>query len=302
MKPTIRFLIGALLCLASCSGCTHMQLRRSTAHQIRTITDLQQQQIVDNLAMFIVNPHATPHFAVPAAGSAQVSDSASGATTLVWNPTTIVSEALNAAASRSVSQNWTLAPINDPDRLELMRCAYQLAAGYPLQTGAACPDCCAAFDTWYGGTDGCGRPCIPSTGWYGVGCKKDVPKDACVVGHFCGTYVWVPMSGFNELHQLTMAILDFATAEFSTPPSQEVVKKWSYKKEGGYLLESVTITTNDPNGEMAAKAPIQPLPPVTDEEAMNAMESRAREYHPPAMFRPRRNLFTPNRSILQLPR
>jgi hypothetical protein len=48
-------------------------------------------------------------------------------------------------------------------------------------------------------------------GWFGVGQKRDVPKHACYVGHYCHTYVWVPPENVELLTRLTLAILDIHT-------------------------------------------------------------------------------------------
>jgi hypothetical protein len=48
-------------------------------------------------------------------------------------------------------------------------------------------------------------------GWFRVGQKKDVPKHACYVGHYCNTYVWVPPENTELLTRLTLAILDIHT-------------------------------------------------------------------------------------------
>jgi hypothetical protein len=48
-------------------------------------------------------------------------------------------------------------------------------------------------------------------GWFVVGQKKDVPKDACYVGRYCNTYVWVPPENLELLTRLTLAILDIHT-------------------------------------------------------------------------------------------
>ena len=44
----------AILVLAA-TGCTHLQLERSTIHQTATLTDLQYQQVLNNLAMLLRN-------------------------------------------------------------------------------------------------------------------------------------------------------------------------------------------------------------------------------------------------------
>jgi hypothetical protein len=48
-------------------------------------------------------------------------------------------------------------------------------------------------------------------GWFGVGSRRDVPKNACYVGRYCNTYVWVTPSNLESLTRLTLAILDIHT-------------------------------------------------------------------------------------------
>jgi hypothetical protein len=50
-----------------------------------------------------------------------------------------------------------------------------------------------------------------TTGWFGVGGKRDVPKHTCYVGRYCDTYVWVPPENLEHLTRLTLAILDIHT-------------------------------------------------------------------------------------------
>jgi hypothetical protein len=46
-------------------------------------------------------------------------------------------------------------------------------------------------------------------GWFNVGRRRDVPRDACFVGHHCGTYVWVNRDQLDALNKFTLVILDF---------------------------------------------------------------------------------------------
>jgi hypothetical protein len=50
------------------------------------------------------------------------------------------------------------------------------------------------------------------TGWFGVGSRRDVPKDACFVAHEGKVYIWVTTEHRDELSKFTMALLDIATA------------------------------------------------------------------------------------------
>ena len=49
-------------------------------------------------------------------------------------------------------------------------------------------------------------------GWYGVGRRRDVPRDARYVAHDGPVYVWVCASGMEGLTRFTLAVLDIATA------------------------------------------------------------------------------------------
>ena len=51
---------------------------------------------------------------------------------------------------------------------------------------------------------------IPS-GWFGVGGKRDVPKNACYVAREGKVYVWVTPENLAELGKFTLAVLDIAT-------------------------------------------------------------------------------------------
>jgi hypothetical protein len=50
------------------------------------------------------------------------------------------------------------------------------------------------------------------TGWFGVGGKHDVPKNACYVAREGKIYVWVTPDHRADLSKFTMVILDIATA------------------------------------------------------------------------------------------
>jgi hypothetical protein len=52
--------------------------------------------------------------------------------------------------------------------------------------------------------------------WFCVGKKKDVPKDACYVGHYKDCYVWVMPDGLEDLANTTMAVLDIIHARGPT--------------------------------------------------------------------------------------
>ena len=211
-----------------------------------TVGSLEQQQVLDNLAMFVYNPNSLPYFSYPNQGSAIVSDqeaagatpafgrlAGSGTVSTVTKGATARSRgprsaplgpkhlgdflltALGLSATGQVTnqQSYTLTPINDPRKLELMRCCLSTGHQPLLRRGTAkgCPDCQARFNTFYTG-DPNGNiqqssvgtvtsECLKSSYcWFHAGCKKDVPKhcECLPVGHYCGVYVWVTCEGRNE--------------------------------------------------------------------------------------------------------
>jgi hypothetical protein len=145
---------------------------------------------------------------------------------------------LSGSAQRSQQEAFTVTPVNDPRKLELMRCAYQLAVrscGRGAVSGT-CPDCMTRFKVFYTGdpngdirqgangivtSESLNSNCC----WFHIGCKKCVPKHSpCIaVGEYCGCYVWVLPEGQDELTKLTLAILDYALHDPPAKRSKEVV-------------------------------------------------------------------------------
>lgn len=128
-----RFVLVLAVLLAT--GCTHHQLRYDTINQADTLNDIYRRQVLDNLAMFVVDPHSIPHFAIPNGGTSTVSDTGS----LAFSPLNAFRKVAGLTGSRNVQESWALSPVRDPDKLRRMRCAYQQAVG----ACEDCIDCCA---------------------------------------------------------------------------------------------------------------------------------------------------------------
>jgi hypothetical protein len=123
-----RLIILSAVVVAS-SGCTVLQLKRTTIHESETLGDIYQQQVLDNLAQFVHDPDALADFAVPSQGSSQVTDTiAQGSSNLQWIPSEFSMATLGLPeGNRAIQASWTLDPVRDPRKLFLMRCAYQKA-------------------------------------------------------------------------------------------------------------------------------------------------------------------------------
>jgi hypothetical protein len=48
-------------------------------------------------------------------------------------------------------------------------------------------------------------------GWFRVGGKRDVPKDACYVGRYCDRWVWVSREGLEGLTEFTLTVMKLST-------------------------------------------------------------------------------------------
>jgi hypothetical protein len=217
--------------------------------------------------MFVHDAGSLPSFAFPNAGGTDVTDGASFGNDMKWvRPTNALKNFLfteNLArfgSSRSMKEAWTLTPVYDVRRLELMRCAYQdaVACSGLRSTNMDCPDCDKIRRAFYLGqpsdryddldeknnlsawTEKTGRTtpaCFTSVRWLCCGKKKDLPKDKCTkIGHYCGTYVWLNKGGQNELTKLTMVILDYAYSTQPGPRPKSTKDITIYMDEQGELI------------------------------------------------------------------
>ena len=145
--------IPALITVLILSGCTtHRALRRNTVKQAETVTDIHQQQVLDNLAKFLHDPYAVPSFALATQGTSDVTDRGSTGGTTIWNSGGFSTFTLPFSGDRTAKENWTMTPITDPRKLELMRCAYQrVLANCGVAESICCPDCKKRFNKFYTG-------------------------------------------------------------------------------------------------------------------------------------------------------
>jgi hypothetical protein len=280
MTRIFGWLIGFLL--LSNAGCTNVQLRKSTLDQGSTLSDIQYQMILRNLACFAANPSAIPWHVSIISGTAQVADSGSarsnflpqfspnrGNRWLEWGP--------GVTGSRTIVEQWSTNPIVHTDALKVLQMAYRRAFGFEEMPDKNLLDDIAhdikkqitstedlrtetalfyqsqfaqlkqSYNSLRHATNSTvgDQQIMPGEGeldpdadkksplvrevarevndivddlrtiptnWFGAGCRRDVPKDACFVAHEGKVYVWVTSEHRDDLSKFTMAILDIATA------------------------------------------------------------------------------------------
>jgi hypothetical protein len=241
-----------LLMLVSSSGCTHMALQRDTVRTSGTLADLQYLQVLDNLARFHAHPDTMPSASTLSAGTVSLNDQASAGFSPTYAPTltfaqqgggpVILQMLFPFTGQRSLTENWSLSPVTDADNLRRLRCAYRL-----LVMGDETPNaeyCRKQMKDFFAGESAGLVDYYPPRGWYGVGCKKDVPKDACYVGCCGEVYVWVMPEGMNGLSLFTMGALDLATGKMRTP-QRTVIRKYKGELKPENLVETQVTTTED---------------------------------------------------------
>jgi hypothetical protein len=272
-RNMFRCLVTTCISVCSLSGWASAQLTRRTLDQAATFPAVQNCQVLDNVARFSNNPAAIPYFAMITGGTAQATDAGS-ATALVF-PNYLLGSTGHAIwsgqygpkVSSTIQENWNITPVTDPDKLRRMRCAYQyLIQGQPTACAscAGCPewlDCLKQMQDFFC-PDGCKRhpdgsivdptncdeclECYLPRGWYYLGCKHDVPKTACYVGHDCDTYAWVTAEGLDGLSRFTLAIIELAAKSL---PRDEVVVRRIYK--GDWVHGQAPVRTEVDSKETA---------------------------------------------------
>jgi hypothetical protein len=127
-------------------GIAQFTFQKDTVRTTNTLTDLEYQQVLDNLARFYNNPDTMPSFAVATAGTVSVLDRTGGGVSPTYSPTLpfnlqgggalpVLSLLFPLSAQRAVTENWSLTPITDADNLRRLRCAYRL-----IVMGESMPD------------------------------------------------------------------------------------------------------------------------------------------------------------------
>jgi len=222
-------MLGFLL-ISLTLGCTHVSLRDNTVKTTATLADLNYQQVLNNLAVFVANPAVLPSFALVNAGTVSVQDQLGGDATSIYAPTLepfqqvgagfpILSLFVHPSVQRQLTENWGMAPVTDAGTLRRIRCAYQLlVAGQELNP---CDECVRQLTKYYGGKIDDWECLIPH-GWFCVGCrKKDVPKDACYQACCGKTYVWVMPEGMEGFSHFTLTVLDLAANKPHPAPKED---------------------------------------------------------------------------------
>ncbi len=201
----MRRVVLILLAASAGSGCANQQLRFSTLRQTSTLADIQETQVIENFARLAANPGALPFLSLANSGSATVTDGGSGNLSFAGAHKVFTSGTYGLGANRSVALNWGLAPLNNPDRLKVMKAAYLTVLDSTLvdPTDASKLSQVTDRDPSY----------ALSSGWLETGTWWDVPKGAWRVGRCGKTYAWVRPENSENFTRFVLLMLDVASLQ-----------------------------------------------------------------------------------------
>ena len=220
-------------CLVTGPGCAHKQLSVSTVLTANTHQTILFHMVLDNIAMFAVQPDTMPWHTRVRDGTVQVQDQLgigqNGGGLTAFNGTRLGIDTYGLPqGSRKVALQWGTDAVGDPVQLFALQTVYRRLLGLPpLPAPNFIVEAQRARMSGAGGSGSSGRALNDNdaetrsglssmevaytgeivTGWFCVGRKRDVPRDAAFVGHHDGCYVWVMPEGVGGLTRYTLLVL-----------------------------------------------------------------------------------------------
>lgn len=132
-------LFGVLVLCCLIQSCTSVALKKSTVATGDTLTDLEYEMVLDNVALTRALPGALPWGLKLTQGSVALADTVTPSFNIMWSPT---SRTAAIEGSRGWTESWTTVPVIDHDQVESLREVYKNAAnadwiqsGIPTELG-----------------------------------------------------------------------------------------------------------------------------------------------------------------------
>jgi hypothetical protein len=216
MRSTLALISAVLVC----AGCTSTALERQTLSQEMSPTDIRFQEVVDNLAMVAHDPNTLPSYSSIYAGTAQITDTFQLAGSGTGGPAGAGALLINPQLTRATLGNWTLDPVNAPEKLEAIRCACQWViygsefACHRCQGLLASPEEALDLGRHFGVADRLAK--LPA-GWVHVGHLPQVHPKARYKAHSHGTWVWIMPEDVQWLADFNLILQDIARIDSNSP-------------------------------------------------------------------------------------
>lgn len=220
------------------TGCTTVSLERYTLNQVHTSGECRDSTVLNCLAAVAADPDTVPSFALYGDGVTTVQDTIGLSSTTSWTRmvNSFALETLGVMVSRSPKGQWTITPTLEHERLEALHAACLWAICGPEKAIADHPGILGEHQQYldqkphFGVEDRLAK--LPK-GWVHAGCLTDVPPCALFKGHAGKTWVWVMPEDAESFAQLTLALHDIATLDFSSivvPPLVVTLTKYGVTK------------------------------------------------------------------------
>lgn len=250
-----------ILCMFT--GCATQQLAFVAKNQMRTQNDIYVTQVLENLADNLSDPTSLPHFTLLNSGVPSTNDRGTLTIGSLTFPARATLENLAnqhsgtlgpIGAERAVGANWTITPVNDPDRLAAMRYLYLWINSRPI---ADLVDADTKLKRYLGEDFTLGH--VPQ-GWFRCGGKHDVPDNTCQRLSRHKTHFWIHPGMEENLTLVTLSVLGVATAQPAKPrekPTQTIV--WEIDPASGTKMVKVTRTLDNPDNAVPTPIPKDPI-------------------------------------------
>ena len=181
----------AAACLLALCGCVHRGLRDDTLRMAATLSELHYRMVMNNFAMLEAQADALPSHVTFEDGTLQVTDRHRGLLDLAglrddFDPT------LGLRRRHSVTGQWRIRPVSDPDELRELQAIYRVTLGHDIEDEIL---------------EQLGDAAEVSTGWVETGPRREVPDEAVYVGRHRDMYSWVTPARVEQLTRFTLAVL-----------------------------------------------------------------------------------------------
>jgi hypothetical protein len=111
------------------TGCVTQAVNKETINVAATVADLQQQEVLDNIARFEANANALPSMVQIQSGIIQVADTINPTGKLTYQKIVPTIEG-DLGITRQWTANWTVNPVTDPSDLRRLRILFRNVTGF----------------------------------------------------------------------------------------------------------------------------------------------------------------------------
>jgi hypothetical protein len=116
-----------ILLLVLLSGCAETALKKSTLDTAATVRDVNYQQVLNNLAMYVDDPYTLPSQVKLTGGLIQISDTAGPTYDFSMPNNMKVTQDIKMSLNRQWTEKWDVSPVVDPNDMRQLRQVYQWA-------------------------------------------------------------------------------------------------------------------------------------------------------------------------------